>query len=216
VSAEFVWRMEEVLDMYAEAPQEQQPLVCFDERPCVLHGDTRPALPVQPGRTARYDYEYQRNGTCNLFMLFQPAAGWRHAKVTQQRTKTDFAEVMRELVDVHFPHAETIRVVLDNLNTHTPASLYTAFPPAEARRILNKLEFHYTPNHASWLNMVEIELSVLVHQCLKRRIPDMQTLTRQVAAWEAARNAQRATIRWQFDVSQARTKLSCLYPQLPS
>lgn len=216
MSAEFVWRMEAVLELYAEPLKAWQPVICVDERPCVLHGDTRPALPIQPGRAARYDYEYQRNGTCNLFMLFQPAAGWRHAKVTQQRTKTDFAEVMRELVDVHFPHAEKIRVVLDNLNTHTPASLYAAFPPPEARRILSKLEFHYTPKHASWLNMVEIELSVLVHQCLKRRIPDQQTLAREVTAWQAARNATRATVRWQFDISQARTKLSRLYPQLPS
>ncbi len=208
--------MEDVLELYAEPLKAWQPVVCFDERPCVLHGETRPALPVQPGRAARYDYEYERKGTCNLFMLFQPGAGWRHAKVTEQRTKTDFAQVMRELVDVHFPHAEKIRVVLDNLNTHTPASLYGAFPPAEARRILSKLEFHYTPKHASWLNMVEIELSVLVHQCLKRRMADMPTLIREVAAWETARNTQRAAVRWQFDVSQARTKLSRLYPQLPS
>lgn len=208
--------MEEVLELYAEPVKAWQPVVCFDERPCVLHGDTRPATAAQPGRKARYDYEYQRNGTCNLFMLFQPGAGWRHAKVTERRTKTDFAQCMRELVDVHFPHAEKIRVVLDNLNTHTPASLYAAFAPAEARRILNKLEFHYTPKHASWLNMVEIEFSVLVHQCLKRRIPDMDTLKREVAAWQAVRNAQHATVRWQFDVSQARTKLARLYPELPS
>lgn len=208
--------MEAVLELYAQPLDEQHPLVCFDERPCVLHGHTRPTLPVQPGRAARYDYEYQRNGTCNLFMCFQPRAGWRHAKVTNQRTKSDFAECMRDLVDVHFPNAEKIRIVMDNLNTHTPASLYTAFPPAEARRILNKLEFHYTPKHASWLNMVEIELSVLVHQCLKRRIPDIDTLTREVAAWQTARNAQRATVRWQFDVSQARTKLARLYPELHS
>jgi transposase len=207
--------MEDVLELYAEPVKAWQPVICFDERPCVLHGDSRPALPAQAGRAARYDYEYQRNGTCNLFMLFQPGAGWRHAKVTEQRTKTDFAHVMRDLVDVHFPHAEKIRVVLDNLNTHTPASLYAAFAPAEARRILSKLEFHYTPKHASWLNMVEIELSVLVNQCLKRRIPDLPTLMREVAAWEATRNAQRATVRWQFDVAQARTKLARLYPQLP-
>jgi hypothetical protein len=208
--------MEDVLELYAEPSKAWQPVVCFDERPCVLHDDARPPTPAEPGRKARYDYAYQRNGTCNLFMCFQPRAGWRHAKVTQQRTKTDFAEVMRELVDVHFPHAEKIRVVLNNLNTHTPASLYAAFPPAEARRILSKLEFHYTPKHASWLNMVEIELSVLVNQCLKRRIPDLPTLMHEVAAWEATRNAQRATVRWQFDVAQARTKLSRLYPQLPS
>jgi len=208
--------MEDVLEVYAEPVKAWQPVVCFDERPCVLHGNTRPATPAQPGQAARYDYEYQRNGTCNLFMMFQPGAGWRHAKVTNQRKKADFAQCMRELVDVHFPHVEKIRVVLDNLNTHTPASLYAAFPPAEARRVLSKLEFHYTPKHASWLNMVEIELSVLVHQCLNRRISDRDTLTREVAAWEAARNAQRATVRWQFDVSQARTKLARLYPQLSS
>ena len=208
--------MEDVLELYAEPYTAQQPVVCFDERPCVLHGDTRPSTPAQPGQTARYDYEYQRNGTCNLFMMFQPGAGWRQAKVTDHRKKVDFAECMRELVDVHFPHAEKIRVVMDNLNTHTPASLYTAFTPAEARRVLRKLEFHYTPKHASWLNMVEIELSALVHQCLKRRIPDTDTLTREVAAWQATRNAQRATVRWQFDVPQARTKLTRLYNELPS
>ena len=216
MSADFVWRLEDVLALYAEPLNEQRPVVCFDERPCVLHGETRPPLPPQPGRPARYDYEYQRNGSCNLFMFFQPATGWRQTKVTARRTQIDFAEVMRELVDVHFPAAEKIRVMLDNLNTHTPASLYVAFPPAEARRILNKLEFHYTPKHASWLNMVEIELSVLVNQCLNRRIPDQTTLAREVAAWQAQRNAARATIRWMFDVSQARTKLSRLYPQLPS
>ena len=208
--------MEDVLELYAEPVKPWQPVVCFDERPCVLHGDTRPSTPAQPGQAARYDYEYQRNGTCNLFMMFQPRACWRHAKVTDQRKKADFATCMRELVDVHFPCAEKIRVVMDNLNTHTPASLYAAFPPAEARRVLSKLEFHYTPKHASWLNMVEIELSVLVHQCLKRRIPDLPTLTREVAAWQTARNAQLATVRWQFDLSQARTKLAYLYPQLPS
>ena len=139
--------MVDVLELYAEPVKPWQPLVCFDERPCVLHGDIRPTTPAQPGQAARYDYEYQRNGTCNLFMMFQPGLGWRHAKVTDQRKKADFAECLRELVDVHFPHAEKIRVVMDNLNTHTPASLYAAFPPAEARRILSKLEFHYTPKH---------------------------------------------------------------------
>jgi DDE superfamily endonuclease len=207
--------MEDVLALYAEPFKAWQPVVCVDERPCVLHDDTRPCQPAKPGRKARFDYEYQRHGTCNLFMLFQPGAGWRHAQVTERRTKTDFAHLMRDLVDVHFPHAENIRVVLDNLNTHTPASLYTAFPPAEAHRILSRLEFHYTPKHASWLNMVEIELSVLVHQCLKRRIPDIDTLTREVAAWQTARNAQRATIRWMFDVTHARTTLASLYPSIP-
>lgn len=216
MNADFVWRMEDVLDLYAQPVEITRPVVCVDERPCVLHADTRCPLPAQPGRAARYDYEYQRNGTCNLFMVFQPVTGWRHAKVTGQRTLLDFAHLMRELVDVHFPGAEKIRVVLDNLNTHTPASLYAAFPPAEARRIINKLEFHYTPKHASWLNMVEIELSVLVHQCLKRRIPDQDTLSREVAAWQTQRNAARATIRWMLDVTQARTSLARLYPQIPS
>ena len=208
--------MEDVLELYAEPYKAWQPVVCVDERPCVLHDHARPPIPAKPGRKARFDYEYQRNGTCNLFMIYQPGAGWRHAEVTGQRTRTDFAHLMRDLVDVHFPHAEIIRVVLDNLNTHTPASLYVAFPPAEARRILSKLEFHFTPKHASWLNMVEIELSVLVHQCLKRRIPDIDTLKREVTVWQAARNDQHATIRWMFDVEQARTTLAHLYPQLPS
>ena len=208
--------MEDVLDLYAEPIQAQQPVVCFDERPCVLHADTHPVTPAQPGQAARYDYQYTRNGTCNLFMFFQPGAGWRQAKITDQRTKVDFALCMRDLVDVHFPDAQKIRLVMDNLNTHTPASLYSAFPPAEARRILNKLEFHFTPKHASWLNMVEIELSVLVHQCLKRRLPDTTTLVREVSAWQALRNAQHATVRWQFDVAQARTKLLRLYPELSS
>ncbi|MEO8612990.1 MAG: IS630 family transposase [Chloroflexota bacterium] len=161
MSAEFVWRMEDVLELYAEPIKAWQPVVCVHERPCVLHEETRPATLTQPGQAARYDYEYQRNGTCNLFMMFQPGAGWRHAKVTDHRTKADFAACMRDLVDIHFPHAEKIRVVMDNLNTDTPTSLYTTFPPAEARRILSSLEFHYTPKHASWLNMVEIELGRL-------------------------------------------------------
>ncbi len=208
--------MEDVLELYTEPVKAWQSVVCFDEHPCVLHADTRPTSPAQSGQAARYDYEYQRNGTCNQFTMFQPSAGWRHASVTDQRTKADFAMYMRELVDVHFPHAEKIRIVLDNLNTHTPASLYATFPPASARLVLSKLEFHFTPKHASWLNMIEIELSVLVHQCLKRQIPYRVTLTREVAAWEAARNSQRSTVRWQFDVSQAWTKLARLYPELLS
>jgi transposase len=206
--------MEDVLSLYAEPYKAWQPVVCFDERPCVLHGDGRPGTAASPGQAARYDYEYVRNGTANLFMMYQHGAGWRHAKVTEQRTKADFADCMRDLVDVHFPHAERIRIVLDNLATHSPAALYAAFPPAEARRILSRLEFHFTPKHASWLNMVEIELSVLVKQCLNRRIPDLDTLAREVAAWERDRNAQSAAIRWLFDLDAARTKLSRLYPQL--
>lgn len=186
--------MEDVLDLYAEPYQPWLPVVCFDERPCMLRGDTRECVPMKPSQPARYDYEYERHGSCNLFIFFQPQAGWRYSKVTAHRKKADFAECMRELVDIHFPFAQRIRVVLDNLNIHSPSSLYEAFPPEEARRILSKLEFHYTPKHASWLNMVEIELAVLVNQCLKRRIPDMDTLAREVTAWGQARNAQKATI----------------------
>lgn len=166
---------------------------------------------MKPGQPARYDYEYQRNGSCNLFMFFQPLVGWRHTKVTACRKNADFAQCMRELVDVHFPLAEKIRVVLDNLSTHTPAALYQAFPPEEARRVLRQLEFHYTPKHGSWLNMVEIELSILVNQCLKRRIPDRDSLHRQTSAWQQFRNAQKATVPWRFSVSDARTKLARLY-----
>ena len=206
--------MEDVLDLYAEAYKPWQPVVCFDERPCQLLADTLEPLPRKPGRARRVDYEYERRGVCNAFLLFQPLAGWREVKVTERRTKQDFAQVMRELVDVHFPQAEKIRVVLDNLNTHSPASLYDAFPPAEARRLVSKLEFHYTPKHASWLNMAEIEFSVMVGQSLKRRIPDQTTLSRELAAYSIRRNQQQATVRWQFDVQQARTKLGRLYPQL--
>jgi len=211
VSADFVWRMEDVLEVYAMAYDERYPQVCFDERPCELRGDLRPGTPTKPGQVARYDSEYERNGTCNLFMFFQPLTAWRHAKVTAHRKKADFAECMRDLVDVYFPEAILIRVVLDNLSTHSPAALYEAFDPAEAFRILKKLEFHYTPKHGSWLNMVEIELSVLVNQCLKRRIPSLDALAYQVAAWQALRNAQHATVHWSFSVFDARTKLHRLY-----
>lgn len=202
-----------MLELYAEPYQPWLPVVCFDERPCELHADKREALPIQPGQVARYDYQYERNGVCNLFMFFQPLAGWRHTKVTAHRKKADFADCMRELVDVHFPYAQKVRVVLDKLNTHSPAALYEAFEPQEARRILNKLEFHYTPKHGSWLNMVEIELSVLVNQCLKRRIPDTYILQREVTAWQNVRNAQNATVEWRFGIVQARTKLQRLYPE---
>ena len=203
--------MEEVLDLYAQPYDETRPQVCFDERPCELRADVREPLPMQPGQPLRYDTEYERRGSCNLFMFFQPQAGWRHTKVTDHRKKEDFAECMRELVDVHFPQAQLIRVVLDNLSTHSPAALYEACAPAEAFRILKKLEFHFTPKHGSWLNMAEIELSVLVHQCLNRRIPDAPTLQCQATAWELARNDQRAKVRWSFSVTDARTKLSRLY-----
>jgi DDE superfamily endonuclease len=203
--------MEDVLELYAEPFDPQQPVVCFDERPCQLLDDVRDPLAMRPGQPRRYDYEYERCGTCNLFILFQPLAAWRQTTVTARRTRIDFAEQMRILVDVHFPGVQKIRVVLDNLNTHSPASLYEAFPPEEARRILRQLEFHYTPKHASWLNMAEIELSVLSRQALKARIANTQRLQQVATAWETSRNTQLATVKWCFDVSTARTKLSRLY-----
>ncbi len=204
--------MEDVLDLYAEAEDPKRPRVCFDECPYQLISEVRQPLPVQPGRPQCYDYEYKREGTCNLFMFVQPHVGWRHVKVTDRRTKVDFAQCMKDLVDVHFPNAEVIRVILDNLNTHTPAALYEAFEPAEARRIIRKLEFHHTPKHGSWLNMAEIEFSVLAGQCLDRRLPDIATVGSEIAAWEADRNAERATITWRFTTDKARAKLSRLYP----
>ena len=208
--------MEDTLDLYAEPYDPRYPHVCFDEVPYQLVAETRVPLPMQPGKPERYDYEYRRNGTCNLFVFFQPLAGWRQVKVTERRTKLDFAQCMRELVDVLFPEAEQIRVTLDNLNTHTPAALYEAFEAAEARRLVRKLEFHYTPKHGSWLNMAEIEISVLTGQCLDRYIPDVTTLKREVAAWQEERNARQATIDWQFTTAKARDKLKRLYPSQSS
>jgi hypothetical protein len=204
--------MEDVLDEYGQPYDPKQPRVCFDEMSKQLVGEIVEPQPVAPGEAARYDYEYVRNGVANLFMLFQPLAGWRHVAVTQQRTKIDFAQQMQALVEVHFPEADVIHVILDNLNTHSPASLYEAFAPEEARRITAKLVFHYTPKHASWLNMAEIEWSILAEQCLDRRIPDRETLAQEVAAWEADRNGKRATVRWHFNLENARTKLKRLYP----
>ncbi len=206
--------MEDVLDIYAQAYDPLIPQVCFDERPCQLISEKQVPIPAEPGQPERYDYEYQREGTCNLFAFFQPLAGWRHIKVTKQRTAQDFAHCMKDLVDVFFPLATMIRIVLDNLNTHTPAALYQTFPPEEARRILSKLEFHYTPKHGSWLNMVEIELSVLSRQCLKRRIPNLEIMTEETNTWEQERNQQKATVNWRFTNQDARVKLKRLYPQL--
>jgi hypothetical protein len=208
--------MEDTLDLYAEPYDPRYPHVCFDEVPYQLVAETRVPLPMQPGKPERYDYEYRRNGTCNLFVFFQPLAGWRRVKVTERRTKLDFAQCMKELVDVLFPEAEQIRVTLDNLNIHTPAALYEAFEAAEARRLVRKLEFHYTPKHGSWLNMAEIEISVLTGQCLDRYIPDVTTLKREVAAWQEERNARQATIDWQFTTAKARDKLKRLYPSQSS
>jgi transposase len=212
--SEFVWHMEDILSLYSEPYDPKRPLVCFDEQSVQLIAETRCSIPVKPGKPQRFDYEYRRNGTRNLFAFFQPLAGWRHVKATERRTKLDFSYCMRDLTDVFFPQADVIRIILDNLNTHTPASLYEAFEPFEARHILSRLDFHYTPKHASWLNMVEIELSVLSGQCLDRRIPDESTLRREIAAWEESRNAQQATVDWHFTVEDARAKLERLYPAL--
>ncbi|HEY3499914.1 MAG TPA: IS630 family transposase [Polyangiaceae bacterium] len=213
VDTEFVARMENVLDLYAEPPNRRRPVICFDETPTQLIGEARVPVSAAPGQVEKFDYEYRRNGTANLFVFVDAHRPWRHVKVTDQRTAIDFAECMRDLVDVHYPKAERIRVVLDNLSTHLAKNLYEAFPAEEARRILRRLEFHYTPKHASWLNMVEIEISVLASQCLDRRIPDRSTLEAAIGAWQKSRNASGARIRWMFSVDKARKKLSKSYPQ---
>lgn len=204
--------MEDVLHLYAEPHDPARPVVCFDELPYQLVDDSRPPLPRTPGVPVRDDYEYVRRGTCNLFGCFEPRAGRREIVVTERRTKGDFAAMMRMLADEWYPEATVIRVVLDNLNTHTGAALYEAFAPAEARRILGRLEFHSTPKHGSWLNQMEIEWSVLTRQCTDRRIGDTATLAREVAAWQAPRNAAKATVDWRFGVGEARTTLARLYP----
>jgi len=212
VSAEFVFRMEEVLDLYAEPYDPARPVVCFEESPKHLIDEVLQPIPMQPGQPACYDYHYKRNGTRTLFIFFQPLQGWRHVKITERRTTQDYAQCMKDLVDLHFPDAEVIRVVQDNLNTHTPWALYEVFAPEEAKRILERLEFHYTPKHASWVNMAEIEIGVLNTQCLDRRIGDETTLRQEVAAWEEDRNAAKATVDWRFTTPNARVKLERLYP----
>jgi transposase len=214
VGAEFVWRMEDVLDVYAAPYDPKRPQICFDEHLVQLIAEKRRPLPPKPGYPERFDYEYQRNGTRNLFLFFQPLLGWRQVKVTERRTKVDFAHCMQHLVDDLFPDADKIVLVLDNLNTHGPASLYEAFEPAEAKRILNRLEFHYTPKHGSWLNMAEIELSILSRQCLNRRIPDQLPLRREISAWETQRNDAASTVNWRFTTADARIKLKRLYPSI--
>ena len=204
--------MEDVLDVYTRPRDPRRPQVCLDETSRQLLGDVTPPLPLAPGHPAREDYEYARGGVCNLFMLAEPLRGWRHVIVSDRRTRLDFAHCIRELVDVHYPDAERIVLVMDNLNTHTPASLYEAFPADEAKRLADKLEIHHTPKHGSWLNMAEIELGVLAAQCLDRRLPDKATLAREVAAWETARNAATTTINWRFTTIDARAKLKRLYP----
>jgi DDE superfamily endonuclease len=204
--------MEDVLSVYTRPYDERYPQVCFDEISKQLLADVLPPLPLKPGRPAREDYEYERHGTRNLFLWYEPLMSRRHVAVTARRTRIDFAEQMKDLVDVHYPDAITIILVVDNLNTHSPASLYAAFEPAEAKRIADKLEFHYTPKHGSWLDMAEIELAILSTQCLDRRIPDEETLKAEIAAWEAARNATATAVNWRFTTPDARIKLRHLYP----
>jgi transposase len=211
-SGEFVARMEDVLEVYHRPYDERRPLVCVDEVPVQLVGETRTPVPPAPGRPARYDYEYVRNGTANLFMIFEPLIGWRSVQATERRTALDFAEVLRWLVEDVHPDARKVVLVADNLNTHTPGCLYEAFEPARARAIAEKLEWHYTPKHGSWLNMAEIELAALATQCLGRRIGSPAELTREVAAWEAERNERAVEARWQFTTAKARIKLHRLYP----
>ena len=207
--------MEDVLDLYHQPYDAAFPLICMDETSKQLVGETRIPLPPTRGAPARTDYEYERLGVASVFMFTEPLANWRWVPVTEQRTAVDWAWYVRELLDVHYPDAERVRLVMDNLNTHTPASLYKAFPAHEARRLAQRLEIHYTPKHGSWLNIAEIELRVLTVQCLARRIPEMAMLIREVSAWEVRRNANTdARVDWQFSIDNARIKLQRLYPQL--
>lgn len=206
--------MEDVLDVYKRPYDPQRPKVNLDEASKQLVADVTPPLPMRPGQPERVDYEYERRGTANLFMLFEPLAGWRHVKVTDRRTKLDFAEVLKDLSDVHYPEAEKIVLVMDNLNTHKLSVLYEAFPPAEAHRLSERFEVHYTPKHASWLNIAECELSALSRQCLDRRLDSKTMLENEVRAWERQRNQQTVRVDWQFTTADARIKLKRLYPEL--
>src|SRR6266702_5636571 len=214
--AEFCWRMEDVLAVYTRPYDPDRPQVCLDETSPQLLGEVSPPRPVAPGRPARQDYEYQRRGVCNLFLVCEPLRGWRDVMVSARRTLIDWAHCVKDLLDVHYPDAERGVLVQDNLNTHKPASLYEAFPPAEAKRLADRLELHYTPKHGSWLNMAEIELAVLAEQCLDRRLADRATLEREVAAWQVARNGAGRGVDWRFTTEDARIKLKHLYPAIQS
>lgn len=211
-SARYVAKMEDVLEVYSRPYDATRPVVCLDEKSKELHGTPHGEQPMQPGRERRQDYEYTRNGTCNLFLMLEPLCGWRSVHVTQRRTALDFAEQLRILVEEVYSKASTIVLVTDNLNTHSTACLYERFPPAQARRIAGKIEWHYTPEHGSWLNMAECELSVLARQCLNRRITDIESLTTEVDAWQTQRNAAKTTVDWHFTTADARIKLKRLYP----
>jgi transposase len=213
-SAAFVANMEDVLDTYAMPLDPKRPVVCVDEGGKQLIGEVREPLPVRPGSPAKQDSEYVRNGMANLFLAFEPLAGRRHVAVTQRKTSADFARFLRALSDEHYARVDRIVLVCDNLSTHTPAALYEAFEPPEARRLAERFEWHYTPKHGSWLNMAEIELSVVARQCLDRRIPDIETLRREVEAWEQTRNAAVVGVEWQFTTADARVRLKKLYPKI--
>lgn len=212
-SAAFVAAMEDILDVYQRPHDPQRPLVCFDETSKQLTKETRIPIPAAPGRKARHDYEYERNGVANLFMMFAPLEGWRNVKVTDRHAAVDYAHALKDLSDVHFPSATKIVLVQDNLSTHTPASLYAAFPAAEARRLVERFEWHFTPKHGSWLDLAESELGVLASQCLDRRIPDKEKLIREVDAWQLNRNKRCVRADWRFTTDDARIKLKRLYPQ---
>jgi transposase len=214
VDGTYVARMEDVLDLYASEPDPKRPVVCFDESPTQLIGEVRQPIPAAPGQRNRYDCEYRRNGTANLFVFLDAHKSWRHVKVTDHRTAHDFAQCMRDLVEIHYAHADLIRVVMDNLSTHSVGALYETFPAQEARRLLQRLEFHYTPKHASWLNMVEIEIGVLRGQCLDRRIGERKRLVAEIAAWEKQRNDSGDRITWMFTTERARAKLGKAYPEV--
>jgi hypothetical protein len=206
--------MEDVLEVYQRPHDPARPVVCLDETSKQLISQTRVPIPAKPGRPARHDYEYARNGIANLFMLFAPLEGWRQVKVTDRHAAVDYAQMLKDLADTHFPKARQIVLVQDNLSTHKPASLYQAFPAAEARRLVERFEWHYTPTHGSWLDMAEPEISVLSRQCLDRRIPDKQTLIDEVEAWQASRNKHHIKADWQFTTADARVKLKRLYPAI--
>ena len=213
-NADFVACMEDILELYCVPYDPGAPLVCMDEQPVQLIKETRKTIPTEPGKPARRDYEYERNGTANIFMFTEPLTGQRHVDVTERRTSVDWAHQIRQLLDVQYPGAERIRLVMDNLNTHKVASLYEAFEPEQARRLATRLEIHYTPRHGSWLNIAEIELSALTRQCLDRRTPNIETLRRETKAWEHGRNNQQKGVDWRFTTENARTKLKRLYPQI--
>lgn len=213
-NAAFVCATEDILDVYHRPYSPENPLVCMDESSKQQVIETRQPIETEPGQIERYDHEYERNGVSNLFMLFAPFEGWRHVKVTDRRTKVDFAYCIKDLLTLNYPDAEMVTIVMDNLNTHHPSSLYEAFEPAEAKSLLGRCDFHSTPKHGSWLNMAEIEFSALQRQCLDRRIPDQETLREEIAAWEARRNEQEVTVNWRFTTADARIRLKRLYPSI--